>query len=179
MDPLRFVKYYATREHGEQLYAGNLPYTHHLAAVEAVLRRFGYGFTDWCNLHSAGHCSECQDMLTAAWLHDLIEDTRDTPQEVKRKDIAEMFGERVADLVEAVTDEPGPNRKVRKALTYPKTRACPGAVALKLADRIANLEHGGDLVKMYRKEHEDFKRALYTPGEYEAMWAHLDGLLAK
>lgn len=185
MDPLRHVKFYATMKHGAQLYAGTLPYTHHLKDVEAVLRRFG--FTGECISEEPEWCKDRlkhEDdwhMLTAAWLHDLVEDTRGTDHEVKRKDIAEMFGERVADLVEAVTDEPGPpgsNRKVRKALTYPKTRAAgAAAVALKLADRIANLEHGGDLVKMYRKEHEDFRRALYTAGENEAMWAHLEGLL--
>jgi len=40
LDPLRWPKHYATLHHGAQLYAGTLPYTHHLAAVEAVLRRF-------------------------------------------------------------------------------------------------------------------------------------------
>lgn len=176
MDPLRHVKFFATVKHGDQLYGGTLPYTHHLAAVEAVLRRFqNTGPLDPMNPFHKTHYGN--ELLEAAWLHDVIEDTRKKPEPVKRKHIAEMFGERVADLVEAVTDEPGENRKARKAATYPKTRACPGAVALKLADRIANLEHGGDLVKMYRKEHEDFRRNLYTPGEYEHMWAHVEELL--
>lgn len=155
-DPLRWPKFYAATKHGDQKY-GMLPYTHHLAAVESILRRFNV--TD-------------EDMLTAAWLHDLVED-----KGVKLKELVEMFNERVAELVGAVTNEKGENRKVRAALTYPKIRATKNAVCLKLADRIANVEHGGKLVEMYKKEYEDFRRALYTSGEYEEMWIHLDNLL--
>lgn len=157
LDPLRFAKFFASIKHVDQKYSGGLPYTHHLAAVEAVLRRFNV--TD-------------EDMLTAAWLHDSVEDTG-----TKLKEIIEMFGERVADLVNGVTNEQGANRKIRAALTHPKTRSIPGATCLKLADRIANVEHGGNLVSMYKKEYEDFKRSLYVKGEYEEMWDHLDKLL--
>lgn len=125
LDPLRFIKFYASTKHAGQMYSGGLPYTHHLQAVEDVLRRFGV--TD-------------EDMLTAAWGHDMIEDC-----DVKIKDVAEMFGNRVAELISAVTNEKGDNRKIRAALTYPKIRATFGAVQLKLADRIANVEAGGNL----------------------------------
>lgn len=161
-DPLRWAKFFATVRHGTQTYGG-LPYTHHLAAVERVLVRFG--ITD-------------EDMLTAAWLHDVVEDTG-----TKAKEIAEMFNDRVASLVSSVTNEPGENRKVRAALTYPKIRASADAVRLKLADRIANVENGGKLAAdrwfphSYRREYEDFRRALYTLGQADAMWAHLDDLL--
>ena len=53
----------------------------------------------------------------ASWLHDVVEDT-----ETKLKEVEEMFGPEVARLVSAVTNEDGPNRKVRHALTYPKIR---------------------------------------------------------
>jgi len=158
LDPLRRAKLFATSKHGKQLY-GRLPYTHHLNDVQRVLERFGV--TD-------------VDLLTAAWLHDVVEDAG-----VKVKELAEMFNDRVSQLVEAVTNESGANRKIRAALTYPKIRAIPDAVRLKLADRIANVEHGGKLVEMYRREYDDFRRALYSPGQWEEMWAHLDGLLAK
>jgi len=89
-----------------------------------------------------------------------------------------MFGPDVAGLVDAVTDEPGPNRRARKAATYQKIREAGHlAVRLKLADRIANVEAGGSLTDMYRKEHEAFRRNLHTAGENEDMWRHLDGLL--
>lgn len=175
LDRLRWAKFYATVKHGDQKY-GSLPYTHHLAAVAEVIGRF-YSDLFVQDPKDPSNSTQHGGYEEAAWLHDVIEDTRGTDREVKRKDIAEMFGERVADLVTAVTDEPGENRKIRKALTYPKIRACQGAVALKLADRIANIEAGGDLKEMYRKEQEDFRRALYTPGEYEAMWKHLETLL--
>jgi len=158
MDPLRHVKFFAAVKHTGQNYGSGLAYTHHLAAVEQVLRRFN--ITD-------------EAMLTAAWLHDVVEDT-----ETKLKEVEEMFGPDVARLVHAVTNEDGPNRKTRAALTYPKIReGGENAIRLKLADRIANVEMGGNLVGMYKKEYEDFKRALYTTGQAEDMWGHLDTLL--
>lgn len=157
LDPLRWAKFFASVKHQNQLYATGLPYTHHLEAVEGVLRKF---------------LIVGDILLQAAWLHDVVEDTN-----TKVKEIAEMFGEEVAVLVAAVTNEPGENRKVRAALTYPKIRNTKSAVCLKLADRIANVEHGGKLVDMYKREYEDFRRALYTKDEYENMWNHLDGLM--
>lgn len=161
LDPLRFVKFFAAVKHEGQKY-GVLPYTHHLALVEGVLRRFNGVDTN----------ETSPELLEAAWLHDVVEDTG-----TKIKEIEELFGPVVASLVRAVTNEEGPNRKVRAALTYPKIRATPGATRLKLADRIANVENGGKLVEMYQKEYEDFKRGLYVAGENEVMWAHLEELL--
>lgn len=117
------------------------------------------------------------DLRTSAYLHDVVEDTRKSPQPVKVKDVAEMFGPTVAGLVEAMTKGDEGDRAMKAALNYPKLRAVAGAVTLKLADRIANVAQGGHLVQMYRKEHEDFRRALYTPGENEELWAHLNSLL--
>lgn len=171
MQNLKWVKLFATNAHEGQRY-GPLPYTHHLQDVYETLLNFEI---------------EDEDILIAAWLHDTIEDTADKPHPVKRKHIHDMFGERVAALVWAVTDEGnGPRREV-KARTYEKIKVVPGAVALKLADRIANVSAGGSLIKMYKKEHEDRKvtvdgittivpgfKSLYVPGEYEDMWAWLE-----
>lgn len=157
-DPLRWAKYFAAIKHGKNTYSTGLPYTHHLAAVEQVLRRFGY------------HDPQDLDLLEAAWLHDVVEDTG-----TKIREVREMFGWRVGDLVEAVTDGPGENRAAKHAATYPKIRQCPEATALKLADRIANVEQGAK-TQMYLDEHEDFKRGLYVEGEYLPMWGHLDAL---
>lgn len=153
MDLLTQAKKFATEKHvldNHQLYANILPYTHHPQEVERVLRRFG--ITD-------------EEMLAAAWLHDVIEDTRDKDNEVRKRDIAELFTGRIADLVDAVTSEPGPNRKTRNALTYPKIRRIGvEAIVLKLADRIANIEFGGGAIDMYRKEHDDFRHGIYLFG---------------
>lgn len=151
MDLVKQAQIIATQKHvldNHQLY-GWLPYTHHLQDVYNTLRDFG--FND-------------DVILASAWLHDIIEDTRGKPNELRKRDIEEMFGEPVADLVWAVTSEEGPNRKTRNALTYPKIRAAgERAIALKLADRIANVGNGGGALGMYVKEHDSFKHGIYVP----------------
>jgi len=165
-DPLPLTRFYATVKHGDHRYNGGLPYSHHLSDVEQVLRRFGPD-GNVLPLYT-------NEMLMAAWLHDVLEDT-----DTKKKEIAELFDDKVADLVWRVTNEQGENRKVRHALTYPKIRdGGQLAIRLKLADRIANVEAGGKLVGMYKSEYEDFRPALYYPGTFnESMWQHLDKLL--
>lgn len=152
------AKVFAIDVHAGQTYGG-LPYSVHLAAVEVVVVEF-FGMNDLT-------------MRRAAWLHDVLEDTNTTYEE-----LAEEFGNDVARLVFAVTNENGANRKERAAKTYPKIVNTPGAVGLKLADRIANVEAGGK-VDMYRREFPIFKQALYTPGKYERMWNYLEKLFAE
>jgi len=153
----------ALAAHGDQRY-GRDPYRVHLEQVDAVLMRFAHDDV----------------MRAAAWLHDAVEDTDLTLEQVE----AEM-GAEVAGIVAAVTDEPGANRKARKAATLPKLAAAGTAArAVKLADRIANVEatiaHGrGDLHAMYCGEHAAFRAALHVPGELDPQWAHLDRLLAQ
>lgn len=168
MDPLASVKSFATLHHvirKAQMY-GVLPYTHHLQAVEDVLYEFG---------------EERLELQQAAWLHDVVEDT-----DVKVRDIRENFGERVAELVAAVTSEDGVNRKVRNALTYPKIRAAgDDAIRLKLADRIANVRNGGGSAMMYANEHAEFRHQLFVPDETcddtitFTMWTYLDNMVER
>ena len=172
MDPLRHVKFFAATKHAGQKYGDGQPYTVHLAAVEEVLRRFPIESRDLRG-QSASLDVSVDDLLEAAWLHDVVEDTNTTLAEVEG-----MFGPRVAALVWAVTNEPGPNRRARHALTYPKIRAQRGATLLKLADRIANVEAGGKLVEMYCKEYVDFTKGLRVWGEFPEFWAHLGNLLS-
>ena len=100
--------------------------------------------------------------------------------EVRTRDIAELLGEDVAVLVEAVTSEEGVNRAQRNALTYPKIRrAGRDAVRLKLADRIANVEHGGRAFEMYKKEHAEFRAQLFyvnTDAITMRMWDYLHSM---
>ncbi|WP_246551640.1 HD domain-containing protein [Miltoncostaea oceani] len=150
---------FAIAAHADQRYGDGRPYRHHLDAVEAVLVRFGFGAD--------------LELRMSAQLHDVIEDTPITFDEVR-----ETFGPEVARLVDAVTNRQGPNRKTRHALTYPRIRAAgERAVIVKLADRIANLEAGGTLLGMYRKEQDGFRHALKRPGELRAMWARIEELL--
>ena len=163
---------FASDKHKNQVYAKFLPYTHHLAAVVGVLRRFGVFDPT---------------VLSAAWLRDTVED-----QGVKTADLLENFGQDVSFLVWSVTNEPGKNRKERAAKTYPKVRATTETRVLKLADRIANIEAClrnnwvDQLFDMYSREHDAFVAALRggPPSDdlndnetEEAMWNYLCDLV--
>jgi (p)ppGpp synthase/HD superfamily hydrolase len=120
-----------------------------------------------------------ESLKAAALLHDAIEDAPDDID--ARKMILDACGPDVLALVEALTDEPGANRRERKAKTLPKTAAAgPRAVAIKLADRICNVRDP-HFRSMYRKEHPAFKAALYPVvtdrPELSALCVTLDDLL--
>lgn len=163
---------FAARAHAGQEYGGH-SYTFHLAQVVAVLDRFGFRADD----PVPAKRDQAQDLIIAGWLHDVVEDTSVTSEEV-----AAEFGATVAALVVAVTNEPGANRKERAAKTYPKIRAAgESAVALKLADRIANVESclADSKLGMYKKEAEGFRSVLRKPGEWEEMWLVLEKLVSQ
>jgi (p)ppGpp synthase/HD superfamily hydrolase len=152
---------FAVKAHGTQMY-GDKPYVAHIDHVVRVLVSFGY---------SGDH------ILAAGYLHDVLEDTH-----VTCEDLAREFPASAVKLVFAVTDEPGRNRKERKAKTYPKIVAAgDAAVAIKLADRIANVQAaikaGSRHVEMYRNEHSAFRAALRRDWELNSMWAYLDGMI--
>lgn len=167
MDRVTRAKYYAELAHAGQIYNEEVPYSVHLGQVVEVLKRFGVAD---------------DDIYCAAWLHDSIEDTR-----VSYNDIKDRFGENVAELVYAVTNERGRNRKERNEKTYPKIYAAgDDAIILKLADRIANVEYGlsdgTGKSDMYRKEFKDFSErfgpAIPKEGILARMWAHINRLLS-
>jgi guanosine-3',5'-bis(diphosphate) 3'-pyrophosphohydrolase len=142
--------------HGAQRY-GDKPYVTHLRAVRAVLRDFGV----------------TGDVAVAAWLHDVLEDTK-TARDV----LTHVFGKGVADLVWAVTGV-GKTRKERNASVYAKLEASAGGRILKLADRIANAEASRTNVlmrRLYQSEHVAFKAAVFD-GFNIAMWQRLDRAL--
>lgn len=162
------AKSLAHEKHKNQRYSNNQPYTVHLQAVEAVLRRFGY---------SPDLTERNQNLIIGAWLHDIIEDTDATYQMIELE-----FGKEIAELVHAVTNEPGMNRKERHEKTYPKIKNHTYAIILKLADRIANVEESvkskSTLLGMYRKEWKEFKVKLQNNGECQEMWDFLDKILS-
>lgn len=154
---------FAEDRHAGQKY-GDTPYTRHLTEVFAhafvFVERYGVS----------------PDVATAAWLHDTLEDT-----ETSLRELVAEFGKNVASLVLCVTDEPGKNRRARAEKTLPKISVGGrDAIALKLADRLANVEAcidgigNIDLIKMYRKEYPAFKAALYEAGEFDPVWKRLD-----
>lgn len=147
----------AVKAHGNQDYDGVFPYEKHLDDVVEVLKRFSIVHPKY---------------LCAGYLHDTIEDGAVSYNKIKRH-----FGEEVAEMVFCVTDELGRNRAEKKRKTLPKTASNPDAVIVKLADRIANIEHGGK-IDMYAKEFNEFHTYLYSSNQLAApMWEHLKGLL--
>lgn len=158
-----------TEQHIAKPYDEGYPYFHHLYQVVSILKEMGFD-TD-------------QELILAGWLHDAIEDTG-----VSYKDVLEGFGNGVADLVYAVTDELGKNRKEKKLKTLPKIReAGTRAISLKLADRLANVRWGianeSDQLSMYKKEFDGFEAALLIGREEDTtfreakMWAALSSLI--
>jgi (p)ppGpp synthase/HD superfamily hydrolase len=140
----------AVKLHAGKRY-GDLPYEVHLDHVVGVLQRFG---------------AVDLDLLAAGYLHDAQEDT-----EASKTLIALFTNDRVAELVDAVSDGEGANRKERKERPFTLIPQVPDAIILKLADRIANLENGhaqeSSLVGMYRKEQPEFEARLYDERKVE------------
>ena len=147
----------AVKAHSNQDYDGVFPYEKHTDDVVDILKRFGYS----------------GKFIVGGYLHDVMEDNGLSYSKIKRH-----FGKEVAEMVYCVTDELGRDREEKKRKTLPKTASNPDAIILKLADRIANLEHGGKL-DMYRKEHKEFKQMLFanTPSDALKMWECVDKLI--
>lgn len=119
------------------------------------------------------------DVLVAALLHDAIEDTPATISTLLENGISDY----AAFLVDCVTDEPAPNRKMRKLTSYWKIRRDDNALVIKLADRIVNVQQcidvPGKYGKMYLNEAYTFKCALFSPragNHIHGMWNQLEEL---
>jgi len=102
------------------------PYINHPIALAEVLAGEG-GVAD-------------AEVLAAALLHDTIEDTATTAGELRRE-----FGERVAAMVEEVTDDQALPKAERKRLQIEHAAGLSqGAKLVKLADKICNLRDVAD-----------------------------------
>jgi (p)ppGpp synthase/HD superfamily hydrolase len=116
---------FAVRYHGDQTRPTGAPYAEHLLEALEVLVR-GAGVTD-------------PGILQAAVLHDVVEDTPCTIDQVRRS-----FGGRVAEMVGWVTKpEPadGVDRKAAKEAYLSRLQDAPDdAVLVKLADRVSNVQ---------------------------------------
>ena len=74
-------------------------------------------------------------MIVAALLHDVVEDTDTTGEQVREK-----YGDIVAQLVAEVTDDKSLNKKDRKELQVEHAPVLSaGAKLIKIADKIANV----------------------------------------
>jgi guanosine-3',5'-bis(diphosphate) 3'-pyrophosphohydrolase len=114
---------FAARRHSGQQRKGrgSEPYVNHLAEV--------------ANLLSIAADGTDAELVAAGWLHDTIEDTATT-----REELAQEFGERVTALVVEVTDDmtlPKQERRQKQIVDAP--RKSPGAKLIKIADKISNI----------------------------------------
>ena len=113
----------AARRHAGQRRKGrgNEPYVNHLAEVASLLSAATEG-TD-------------AELVAAGWLHDTLEDTKTTHEE-----LAEFFGLRVAGLVQECTDDMNLPKSERRWLQIVD---CPhksdSAKLIKIADKISNV----------------------------------------
>jgi hypothetical protein len=91
------------------------------------------------------------------------------------------FSDEIADFVSRLTDEGNESRRKRRQKTNAKIRGHTGAVRIKLADRISNVESSiqrrSSLLGLYCNEYQCFRDQLYRHGEYKDMWNCLDSLL--
>jgi len=138
------------------MYDTYLPYEFHLRMVKNVAKQFIKAVPDL----NDGETSFRDNIILAAWGHDLIEDTRTSFNEVN-----EQLGITAANIIYAVTNEKGRTRKERANTAYYKgIRQTPGAVFVKLCDRIANVQYskmtGSRMFEMYKKENSDFIQEL-------------------
>ena len=121
------------------------PYINHPIALADVLVNEG-GVSD-------------VEVLCAALLHDTVEDTATTPEE-----LVDAFGSRVARIVAEVTDDKALSKADRKRLQVENAaRLSPEAKLVKLADKICNLRdvaerppEGWDLAR--RREYFDWAK---------------------
>lgn len=97
------------------------PYINHPLAIAHILCSLG-GVTD-------------ATVIAAALLHDTVEDTETSPEELERE-----FGREVASIVAEVTDDKRLPKEERKRLQIVKSKSkSDGAKLVKLADKISNL----------------------------------------
>jgi (p)ppGpp synthase/HD superfamily hydrolase len=131
---------FAIYAHGtqERKYTGD-PYWYHCQEVAYLVALHGYN----------------SDVISAAWLHDVVEDT-DVTMDVIRG----VFNMNIAGLVWQLTDQSKPsdgNRATRKAIDRAhSSRASFHGQTIKYADIISNAkdiaQHDPDFAKVYGKE---------------------------
>jgi guanosine-3',5'-bis(diphosphate) 3'-pyrophosphohydrolase len=113
----------AARRHNGQTRKGRgeEPYINHLAEV--------------ANMLSAATNGEDAELVAAGWLHDTIEDSETTHDE-----LAQRFGLRVAGLVVECTDDMSlPKSERRKRQIIDALKKSPSAKFIKIADKVSNI----------------------------------------
>lgn len=164
-----------------------LPYEFHLRMVYQAAKDFSHLLDDDLDYYgkypdkTSEYLSMRSACLLATWGHDLIEDCR-----VSYNDVKDNLGEEVADIIFACTNEKGKNRSERANEKYYKgIRNTPGAIFVKLCDRIANVQYSkmtkSRMFEMYKKENDHFMEQLgyytdYNNHQLKPMFVYLENL---
>lgn len=159
-------------EEVNQKYDNQLPYGFHLKMTASYVSRYGY----WVAEDEA----DVLVLYASAYLHDSIEDTRMTYNDVVRfvddfikanrrlpEDVVARLKEQVPVIVYALTNEKGRNREERANDAYYKgIRETRLASFVKMCDRLANIQYttmfvfANRMLEVYRKEHPAFIQAI-------------------
>jgi len=163
MSMIEKAKKYAIdcHEKTEHLYDGK-PYVIHLQMVFDTANKFIYLVPK----------EQRENVLAACWVHDVIEDCRQTYNDVKK-----ATNEEIAELAYALTNEKGRTRHERaNDKYYEGIRQTPFAIFVKVCDRISNYEYskkqGSKMTEVYEKEMGGFIEQLYD-ARYEEMFNYL------
>ncbi len=163
-------KRWCAAAHNQQGYGGTTTdtgldgahsFAYHLSDVESCLLAVG--------------CTDAE-MLVAAWAHDVLEDTANTLADLV---LAGFTAMEIA-IVWACTDGDGDTRAAKKAEAFRKLQLVgSSAIAVKVADRIANVRHcvmTGNLTKfkVYQQERRSFEESLRDGSTLHELWTTLD-----
>lgn len=161
---------YAIKCHTEtnHLYDGK-PYSFHLQMVHDFAFKYSHHIPE----------SDLENVLAACWTHDVIEDCRQT-----YNDVLKATNKTVAEITYALTNEKGKTRKERaNSIYYRGIRLVKYAPFVKICDRLANvkycIDNGSTMAALYKKEHYLFKAefAPWSFSSYQDMFAEMESLL--
>ena len=157
---------YATEKHKSvNHYYDNQPYEIHLRLVFGFAHKYSYLITE-----------NIVETLASAWTHDVIEDCRETYNDVKLE-----LGKVVADISYVLTNLKGRTRDERAGSAYYEgIREVEGAVFIKICDRLANTMYSrnkeSSMFERYKIEYVHFKKELYQE-RYSEMFEEIEELM--
>ena len=140
---------FALKKHdGQFRKVSGLPYIVHVLDVFSIVRKYK-------------DSNSIDELCAAAILHDTIEDTDTTYEE-----LLELFGKTVADLVREVTNDPVRKRELGKQVYIEEKLAqlSSWALVIKLADILSNVGENPAPKAIKRiRHHHDFIRSIEFP----------------
>ncbi len=163
------AKKYAINSHREtNHFYDEHPYEYHLQMVVDTAEKFKFLIPK----------DEQDNVVAACWVHDVIEDCRQS-----YNDVVKATNQAVADLAYAVTTEKGKSRQERaNEKYYNGIKETPYATYIKVCDRIANIKHSKSMqsrmFQVYSNENEGFKSKLWD-NKYSKLFEYMDSLFTE